>query len=375
MIACAIKEEIVALTEGRSPHCRYASIFSDDEDMHFSLSNGHNGSVQTGSGAAGQQGDGGKQVAAPVQQGSQAKPSQRQSGEWVSSERQVNVDSLSEGCCSMMTLDNGVSSPGANAGSDASMLSRCSSAEVADDGASAQSALIGRKRSSSKLNPPKEEDRLLPLKKLFENLTDVDVVAAAAAQDHALLSNASSAAFVPNVSAPKAASVAGDAPHLDLPRKLGPDGFLNGAQRGLGSLGRVPSVAESLSGMGATGKSSSLRNSPARSSRSVVASPGQSAASFARNPWISCDSLPHVNGAPSAGALLHNLSQVRDGCAIVLYCASMTYAGRIRPSGYGDGAACADCCLCDMCSLAWCGRGTRRTWNRRRCGARRQQLP
>ncbi|BDA41908.1 probable serine/threonine-protein kinase WNK2 at N-terminal half [Coccomyxa sp. Obi] len=308
MIARAIKEEIVALTEGSSPHRRYASIFSDDEDMHFSLANGHDGGVQMGSEAAGQGGSG-KQVADPVQQGSHAEPSQRQSGEWASSERQINTDTLSEGCCSMMTLDNGVSSPGANAGSDASMLSRCSSAEVADD--SAQSALIGRKRSSSKLNPPKDEDRTLPLKKLFENLTDVDAVAAAAAQDHGLLSNASSAAFLPNVSAPKAASVAGDAPQLDVPPKLSPDGdgFLNGARRGLGSLGRVPSVSESLNGVGLSGKSSSLKGSPVRSSRSVVASPGRSAASFARNPWSSCDSLPQVNGAPSAAGLLHNLSQ------------------------------------------------------------------
>lgn len=345
----------MALTEGRSPHRRYASIFSDDEDMHFSLANGHDSSVQMGSETAGQ-GDSGKQVAALVQQVSHTEPSQRQSGEWVSSERQVNLDTLSEGCCSMMTLDNGVSSPGANAGSDASMLSRCSSAEVADDSSSAQSALIGRKRSSSKLNPPKEEDRTLPLKKLFENLTNVDVVAAAAAQDHALLSNASSAAFVPNVSVPKAASVAGDAPQLDVPQKLSPDSLVNGDQRGLGSLRRVPSVAESLSGVGLSGKSTSLKGSPVRSSRSVVASPGQSAASFARNPWSSCDSLHHANGAPSASGLLHNLSQVRDGCAIAFFCASMALPLEWTSAlGHGEGAAYDDCCLLTCAALLGAG--------------------
>lgn len=58
------------------------------------------------------------------------------------------------------------------AASDVSMLSRSNSQGGDEDDAEA-SSLIGRKRSSSKLNPPKEEDRTLPLKKLFENLTGV----------------------------------------------------------------------------------------------------------------------------------------------------------------------------------------------------------
>ena len=58
------------------------------------------------------------------------------------------------------------------AASDVSMLSRSNSQGGDEDDGEAGS-LIGRKRSSSKLNPPKEEDRTLPLKKLFENLTGV----------------------------------------------------------------------------------------------------------------------------------------------------------------------------------------------------------
>lgn len=61
----------------------------------------------------------------------------------------------------------------ARPGSDVSMLSRSNSQGALEPDSADASSLIGRKRSSSKLNPPKEEDRTLPLKKLFENLTGV----------------------------------------------------------------------------------------------------------------------------------------------------------------------------------------------------------
>ena len=303
VIALAIKEEIMALTEGSSPHRRYACIFSDDEDANLSQANGHAGSIQM---VVEAQDDGSKQAAGGgVQQSSHAGTTYRQSGDWASSARHLNDGTHSEGCCSMMALDNGgVSSPGANAGSDASMMSRCNSAEAVEE--SAQSALIGRKRSSSKLNPPKEEDRTLPMKKLFENLTelsDAEAVRDAAAADHGLLSNASSATFLLNASAPKAASVAGDLPHVAVQPSLGP-------LRGIGAVGRVPSVSESLNGVG-LGKPLSQKGSPARSSRTALESPGRSAAFFARNPWSSCDSLHQGGGqTTSGGGLLHNLSQV-----------------------------------------------------------------
>ncbi len=301
VIARAIKEEILALTEGSSPHRRYACISSDEDDAHLSQANGQDGSVQMAWEA---QAAGSKQAAAAAQHSSHAGASYRQSGDWANSERQLQDGTHSEGCCSMMALDNGgVSSPGANAGSDASMMSCCNSAEAVEE--SAQSVLIGRKRSSSKLNPPKEEDRTLPMKKLFENLTELsnaEAVRDAAASDHGLLSNASSTAYLPNVStAPKAASVAGELSHVALRPTIG-------LHRGLGAVGRVPSVSESLNGVG-LGKPASQKGSPARSSRTALESPGRSAASFARNPWSSCDSLHHGSQG-AAGGLLHNLSQV-----------------------------------------------------------------
>ena len=311
VIARAIKEEIMALTEGSSPHRRYACIFSDDEDAHLNQASGQDGAVQmaveTAAGGGKQAAGGGQQAASGgMQQSSHAGTTYRQSGEWASLARQLNDGTQSEGCCSMMTLDNGgVSSPGANAGSDASMMSRCNSAEAVEE--SAQSALIGRKRSSSKLNPPKDEDRTLPMKKLFENLTELsnaEAVRDAAVTDHGLLSNASSTAPFLNASAPKAASVAGDLPHVAVPHSLGP-------LRGIGALGRVPSVSESLNGV-ELGKPSSQKGSPVRSFRTTLESPGRSVASFARNPWSSSDSLHQGSGqTPAGGGLLHNLSQVR----------------------------------------------------------------
>lgn len=306
----------MALTEGSSPHRRYTSMFSDDEDQHFGHETAPLHSAMEAQGS-------GQQGPVPVQQLSLSDhdaAGRRQSGDRASSARYpqpLNMDALSEGCCSMMTLDNGVSSPGANAGSDASMMSRCNSAEAVDsavhDSAAVQSALIGRKRSSSKLNPPKEEDRTLPLKKLFENLSelsDVDLPARQAAAEQCPLINGS--AVVPLSSAPKAASVAGDLPHLDVRASLAARRTTEGALHGLGATGRVPSVSDALNGVVAK---LSPKGSPMRSSRTTIASPAGSVASFARNPWSSCDSLHQGNGTASASGLLHNLSQVRSAPA------------------------------------------------------------
>ena len=256
---------------------------------------------------------------------------------------------------SHMHVDSGVPSPRVNGGSDASMHSCCGSADEEEaDSAAAAGQLAGRKRSSSKLNPPKEEDRTLPLKKLFENL---GAMAGVAQSEYGLLSNGSSSSgFGAGIIAPKAASVAGDLLHVDepssarvatlralhvLPHHDADSGHHHEQHaRGLGLrdrevLARVLTGRSSRESLLAGASLSSAHAAQAAPESPFVAasparplspaaseysgqplSPGSGQRSGARAPWHSSDNLPAAVGAPrgSGGvhsALLHNLSQVR----------------------------------------------------------------
>jgi len=180
MIAKAIKEEIVALTDASSPHRRYVSIFSDDDDEEHQargaspmavdvngLDEGH--LVVAAAAVLAEQPDQGpaksyftQQDASVFQNNKECERSAHHLGP------QLREEVLSDDGAHAPQLNGLV--PG-KAGSDLSMLSRSNSQGLHDDGDAG--SLIGRKRSSSKLNPPKEEDCTLPLKKLFENLTGV----------------------------------------------------------------------------------------------------------------------------------------------------------------------------------------------------------
>ena len=181
MIAKAIKEEILALTEASTPHRRYVSIFSDDDDeqqqrkgmapMAIDVSGLNEGHLVAAAAAvlADQPGQG------PARSSlTQLDASAFQNGREYESSMQHPAPHLREEVLS----DDGRHAPQqngcvlGNAASDVTMLSRSNSQGNDEDDGEAGS-VIGRKRSSSKLNPPKEEDRTLPLKKLFENLTGV----------------------------------------------------------------------------------------------------------------------------------------------------------------------------------------------------------
>jgi hypothetical protein len=237
----------------------------------------------------------------------------------------------------MMALDNGVSSPGGKAGSDASMVS-CTSSEdghevdSADVQGGGAGALVGRKRSSSKLNPPKEEDRTLPLKKLFENLSELTDLGLGRMDDLAggPLSNGSSSsvyAGVPFATAPKAASVAGDLPHMDLQVQVGHPGL--GSSFRVGSAAAVTSAPGSKPGSmsqsqaaatrgllqqqargGGVAGASAARASPMRRAESPLSSPLPSPAPLGRHPWGSSSSVHNGNAFSNRAMLLHNLSQV-----------------------------------------------------------------
>ncbi len=181
MIAKAIKEEILTLTEASTPHRRYVSIFSSDDDEQQQqqkgaapmavdmngLSEGH--LVAAAAAVLAEQPGQGPARSSLTQQ--DASPFQN-GREYESSAQHPGQHSREE-----VFSDDGRHAPQQNGGatgkaaSDVSMLSR-SNSQGGDEDDEAGS-LIGRKRSSSKLNPPKEEDRTLPLKKLFENLTGV----------------------------------------------------------------------------------------------------------------------------------------------------------------------------------------------------------
>ena len=182
MIAKAIKEEILALTEASTPHRRYVSIFSSDDDEQQQqqkgaapmaidingLSEGH--LVAAAAAVLAEQPGQGPAKSSLTQQDASAFQNGR---EYESSAQHPGAQSREE-----VLSDDGRHAPQQNgvalgkAASDVSMLSRSNSQGGDEDDGEAGS-LIGRKRSSSKLNPPKEEDRTLPLKKLFENLTGV----------------------------------------------------------------------------------------------------------------------------------------------------------------------------------------------------------
>ena len=186
MIAKAIKEEILAVTEASSPHRRFVSMFSDDSEDEQQqlrvvespmaldingLDEGHLVAVAAEVLAR----DGathGPAKSSLTQQDAAA----FHNGSYASSVRrpgpQAPADLLSDDGNAAEQPTGGISVV-AKAGSDVSMLSRSNSQGGPDADDADASSLIGRKRSSSKLNPPKEEDRTLPLKKLFENLTGV----------------------------------------------------------------------------------------------------------------------------------------------------------------------------------------------------------
>ena len=349
MIARAIKEEILALTNGTSPRRRYASMFSDDEEgtqQTASMLSGHsqeqpNGEVRPSAAAVAQQSS----------QTHHAEPSAssypRSVHDWAARSAAAGPhqdaagDMVSDcgGVGGAMHLDIGVPSPRVNGGSDASMHSCCGSAdeEEAEDGGNdggGNAALTGRKRSSSKLNPPKEEDRTLPLKKLFENLDQLDT-AGAYCSEQGLLSNgsATSVSVARLLSAPKAASVAGDLPHREEPHMAqqrraemapsAPDATQKLSLRDRAALARVLVSRDS----GASVSSAGEGQRPRASSDLPPVSPGRplspapagfvsrplSPAGFARAHWPSVDSLATSAGAGPSSAhasLLHNLSQV-----------------------------------------------------------------
>ena len=184
MIAKAIKEEVVALTEASTPHRRYVSIFSDDDDEEqqkgpapmaidvSGLDEGH--LVAAAAAVLSEQPIQGpakssltRQDASAFQNGREYENSAQHPGQ-LSGEDMLSEDGTHP-------QHDGVQQDGvpARPGSDVSMLSRSNSQGALEPDDADASSLIGRKRSSSKLNPPKEEDRTLPLKKLFENLTGV----------------------------------------------------------------------------------------------------------------------------------------------------------------------------------------------------------
>ena len=180
MIAKAIKEEILALTEASTPHRRYLCIFSDDDEQQqqkgaapmaidvSGLSEGH--LVAAAAAVLAEQPGQGPTRSSLTQQDALAFQSSR---EYDSSAQhpgpQMREEVFSDDGRHASQLDGGVLG---KAASDVSMLSR-SNSQGGDEDAAEASSLIGRKRSSSKLVPPKEEDRTIPLKKLFENLTGV----------------------------------------------------------------------------------------------------------------------------------------------------------------------------------------------------------
>jgi hypothetical protein len=306
MIARAIKDEIVALTEGDSPHRRYRryACFSDDEGQQL-----HAAKVQDDSSGAAQGAVAQDAAAMQPQQSSATvhkSPSLQELADWIEYGAcgAEPAEAMLEERSSMMNLDNGVSSPGAKAGSDTSMLS-CSSSDDGHevDSAGVQTALVGRKRSCSKLNPPKEEDRTLPLKKLFENLSDLTGVDDAPG---GLLSNGSSTSvYAATSGAPKAASVAGDLPHLDLQIEVG---SLAAPVHKFGSL----SDSQNPDIRGLLQARNSARLSPVRQTDSPLSSPLPSPAPLGRTSWASGGSSSVHNGTAfgARGMLLHNLSQV-----------------------------------------------------------------
>lgn len=309
----------MVLTEGSSPRRRYA-CFSSDDEQHFGVDRAQ---ADTPSGQS---------PMAPQDTGLHPQhssmtlhkvPCVLDSAEYFSartSGEPLITDALSEGAGSMMNLDNGVSSPGAKAGSDASMIS-CSSSEDGHevDSADVQNALVGRKRSSSKLNPPKEEDRTLPLKKLFENLSELTDIGHMDELASGPLSNGSSSSVYAGTLScpPKAASVAGDLPRMDLQVHIEqpPDSFRDwlAASDKAGSMSESQTAAargfllHAKSGAASNG----ARSSPMRHTDSPVHSPLPSPIPGGRNPWGSGSSSVHNGGAFSnRGMLLHNLSQV-----------------------------------------------------------------
>lgn len=205
MIAKAIKEEIFALTEASSPHRRFVSIFTDDDEEEpqqqpggaspmaidvRGLDEGH--LVAAAAEVLAEQPAQGPAKSSLTQQNASAFRNGRDYESSAQYPGPLSDGLLSEDGGHAAHLNGGMPATAAKAGSDMSMLSRSNSQGSHDADDEDAGSLIGRKRSSSKLNPPKEEDRTLPLKKLFENLTGVS-------EANQVLFLLSSVSFMPSI--------------------------------------------------------------------------------------------------------------------------------------------------------------------------------